>query len=121
MLRINCTVLHGLHSVLMTSGQVGNFALNGTANDMKDSLAPKSPSLSSTTVTQDINTGKRMKRLRAHLRRRTSPMKNRLRELGLFSQEKRRLLGKPQSNFPVLKVGLRRVGRDPLAEPVVTR
>lgn len=42
--RFNCAVLHKLHSVLMTSGQVGNFALNGTANAVKDYLAPKSPS-----------------------------------------------------------------------------
>lgn len=40
--RINCAVLRGPQSVLVSSGQVGN--LNGTANAMKDCLAPKSPS-----------------------------------------------------------------------------
>lgn len=55
--RINCAVLHGLQYVLMTSGQVGNFVLNGTANAMKDYLAPKSPSWGSTRATPGTNTG----------------------------------------------------------------
>lgn len=92
--RINCAVLHGLHSVLMTwLKPSGKFALNGTANAMEDYLAPKSPSWGSTKATPGINTGKGMKRLRADLRRRTLPKKNRLRGLGLFSWEKRSLWG----------------------------
>ena len=40
--RINCAVLHGLQFLLMSSGQVGIFALNGAASAMKDGLASKS-------------------------------------------------------------------------------
>lgn len=40
---------------------------------------------------------------------------------GLVQPGKEKPLGKPLSSFPVLKGGLRKVGRDSLEEPVVIR